>query len=116
MAVSKLTVVALVEEGLGNSSYLVELGEGRALVVDPPRDPTRHLGAAEKRGVVISNTGSLCAELDAVPDGPITLLCGHGERAMTGASILAAAGRQDVSVLVGGSDDWARVAGTTLAT
>src|SRR5438128_643787 len=27
-----------VDEGLGNSSYLVEIGDRRALVIDPPRD------------------------------------------------------------------------------
>ena len=43
-------VVALVDEGLGNSSYLVDLGDGRALVVDPARDPTRHLAAADAAG------------------------------------------------------------------
>ena len=32
-----LGVVPLVDEGLGNSSYLVDLGDGRALVVDPSR-------------------------------------------------------------------------------
>ena len=40
------TVVALVDEGLGNSSYLVDLGDGRALAIDPPRDPTGHLAVA----------------------------------------------------------------------
>src|SRR5438105_9045433 len=50
------TVVPLVDEGLGNSSYLVDLGEGRALVVDPPCDPTRHLDMAEERGLTISHT------------------------------------------------------------
>ena len=35
---------------------------------------------------------------------------------MTGASILAAAGRGDVSVMVGGPEDWARVADAPLAT
>jgi hydroxyacylglutathione hydrolase len=59
--------------------------------------------------------GSLTNRLDAVPSGPIILMCGHGERAMTGASILAAAGRDDVSVLVGGPEDWARAAGAQLA-
>jgi hypothetical protein len=29
----------LVDEGLGNSAYLVELGDGRALAIDPARDP-----------------------------------------------------------------------------
>ena len=40
-----------------------------------------------------------------LPDAPMTLMCGHGERAMTGASILQAAGRGDVSVLRGGPAD-----------
>jgi hydroxyacylglutathione hydrolase len=31
-------ITPLVDEGLGNSSYLVDLGEGRGLVVDPVRD------------------------------------------------------------------------------
>jgi hydroxyacylglutathione hydrolase len=47
----------------------------------------------------------------AVPDGPMTVMCGHGERAMTGASILAARGHRDVSALVGGPDTWAEWSG-----
>lgn len=35
---SRPLIVPLVDEGLGNSSYLVDLGEGRALAVDPSRD------------------------------------------------------------------------------
>jgi rhodanese-related sulfurtransferase/glyoxylase-like metal-dependent hydrolase (beta-lactamase superfamily II) len=31
-------IVPLVDEGLGNSAYLVDLGDGRALAVDVPRD------------------------------------------------------------------------------
>ncbi len=31
-------IVPVVDEGLGNSSYLVDLGDGRALAVDAPRD------------------------------------------------------------------------------
>ncbi len=50
-----------------------------------------------------------------VPDGPLTVMCGHGERAMTAASILRAAGRE-VSVLAGGPADWAATTGTPLAT
>jgi hydroxyacylglutathione hydrolase len=94
-------------------------------LVDPPSlNPGRVLDvrqtaeytAGHVPGAIHVELGSLPARLDAVPDGPITLMCGHGERAMTGASILAAAGRHDVSVLVGGPDDWARVAGAPLAT
>jgi hydroxyacylglutathione hydrolase len=46
--------------------------------------------------------------------GPLTLACGHGERAMTAASLLAAAGRHDLSVLDGGPDDWARATNNAL--
>ena len=76
---------------------------------------TAEYTAGHVPGAVHLELGSLPAGLDAVPTGPITLMCGHGERAMTGASILAAAGRDDVSVLVGGPEDWARAAGARLA-
>jgi hydroxyacylglutathione hydrolase len=48
-----------------------------------------------------------------VPDGPLTLMCGHGERAMTAASLLERSGRE-VSVLAGGPDDWFAATGTPL--
>jgi hydroxyacylglutathione hydrolase len=48
--------------------------------------------------------------------GPVTLMCGHGERAMTAASILAASGREDLAVAVGGPGDWAAGSGRSLAT
>jgi hydroxyacylglutathione hydrolase len=51
-----------------------------------------------------------------VPDGPTTVMCGHGERAMSGASILQAAGHPEVSVLAGGPDDWHAATGTDLET
>jgi glyoxylase-like metal-dependent hydrolase (beta-lactamase superfamily II)/rhodanese-related sulfurtransferase len=49
-----------------------------------------------------------------VPPGPVTLMCGHGERAMTAASILAGRGHRDVTVLDGGPDTWAAVTGRAL--
>ena len=58
-------------------------------------------------GAVHVELGSL-AHTD-VPDGPVTVMCGHGERAMTGASILTARGHRDVAVLDGGPDTWAAV-------
>jgi rhodanese-related sulfurtransferase len=56
--------------------------------------------------------GSISIELGSlaerpVPDGPVTVMCGHGERAMTGASILTRRGHRDVTVLDGGPDTWA---------
>ena len=47
--------------------------------------------------------------------GHLTVMCGHGERAMTGASLLERAGHHDLSVLVGGAEDWAAVTGRDLA-
>ena len=41
-----------VDEGLGHSSYLVDLGDGTAAIVDPPRFPTAHAAAAKASGTV----------------------------------------------------------------
>ena len=42
------TIVPIVDEGLGNSAYLADLGDGRALAVDAPRD-LRAVRAAARR-------------------------------------------------------------------
>lgn len=49
-----MNVVPFVHEGLGNSSYLVELGGQEALLVDPDRSAGRYLRAAEDRGLRIT--------------------------------------------------------------
>jgi glyoxylase-like metal-dependent hydrolase (beta-lactamase superfamily II)/rhodanese-related sulfurtransferase len=77
------TVVALVDEGLGNSSYLVDLGDGRALAVDPARDPRPYLAAAERLGVRISHTVETHLHADFVT--------GSRELATRGAIVLAPA-------------------------
>jgi hydroxyacylglutathione hydrolase len=64
--------------------------------------------------------GAINIELGALtqtpmPDEPVTVMCGHGERAMTGASILTCRGRHDVSVLDGGPDTWVAWSGQSLA-
>jgi rhodanese-related sulfurtransferase len=52
----------------------------------------------------------------SVPDEPVTVMCGHGERAMSGASILQAAGHRDVSVLASRPEDWQAATRTDLET
>src|SRR5437773_4430073 len=47
-------VVAIVDEGLGNSSYLVDLEDGRALAIDPARHPGPYLHAARRRGLEVA--------------------------------------------------------------
>jgi hydroxyacylglutathione hydrolase len=44
-------IVAIVDRGLGNSSYLVDLGDGQGMVIDPERNPTSYLAAAERKGL-----------------------------------------------------------------
>jgi hydroxyacylglutathione hydrolase len=47
--------------------------------------------------------------------GPgMAVMCGHGERAMTAASLLERTGHEDVAVVVGGPDDWAQATGREL--
>lgn len=45
---------------------------------------------------------------------PVTVMCGHGERAMTGASLLERLGHDQLSVFAGGSEDWALALGVDL--
>lgn len=51
--------------------------------------------------------GDLPAHADQVPAAATVVMCGHGERAMTAASLFERAGRPGVAVVVGGPDDWA---------
>jgi hydroxyacylglutathione hydrolase len=68
--------------------------------------------------------GALTVELGAIagdrlpaqlPEGPVTVMCSHGQRAMTAASLLERAGRQDLRVALGGPEDWQRATGRALA-
>jgi rhodanese-related sulfurtransferase len=65
-------------------------------------------------GAVHSELGGLAAAAASLADGPMTVMCGHGERAMSAASVLERAGRDDVSVLLGGPSDWATSRGVDL--
>jgi hydroxyacylglutathione hydrolase len=78
-----VTPIALVDEGLGNSSYLLDLGDGRALVVDPARDPGPYLAAAGARRLTIAYAAETHLHADFVS--------GSRELAARGARVLAAA-------------------------
>ena len=47
-------LVPLVDKGLGNTSYLVDLGDGRALAVDPSRDLRAMREALSARGLRVA--------------------------------------------------------------
>jgi glyoxylase-like metal-dependent hydrolase (beta-lactamase superfamily II)/rhodanese-related sulfurtransferase len=65
-------------------------------------------------GAVHIELGGLIARTDDAPQGPV-VACGHGERAMTAASLLERAGHSDIAVLDGGPADYAAAHGRQLA-
>lgn len=69
-------IVAFVDEGLGNSSYLIDVGDGRGLVVDPTRDPRPYLATARARDLHI--TWSVETHLHADFVSGSRELAGHG--------------------------------------
>ena len=77
-------VIALPDPGLGNTSWLVPLGDGSALVVDPRRDPRPYLAAAAGRGLRIRTVAETHLHADFV-SGARELA------AASGAQIVAAA-------------------------
>jgi rhodanese-related sulfurtransferase/glyoxylase-like metal-dependent hydrolase (beta-lactamase superfamily II) len=52
--VTQPEVVTVVDKGLGNTSYLVDLGDGRALAVDPCRDLRAMRDALSARGLRVA--------------------------------------------------------------
>jgi len=76
-------IVPLVDEGLGNSSYLVPLDDGRALILDPRRDPTPYLELADDLNLRIAFAVETHLHADFVS--------GSRELAAFGAAILAPA-------------------------
>ncbi|GAA3959959.1 MBL fold metallo-hydrolase [Actinoplanes auranticolor] len=58
--------------------------------------------------------GGLPAGADRIAPEPTVVMCGHGERAMTAATLLQRAGHPAVSVLDGGAHGWAQATGTPL--
>ncbi len=49
-----MNVIPFVHEGLGNSSYLLDLGGGEAVAIDPDRSVARYVAAARARGLEIT--------------------------------------------------------------
>jgi glyoxylase-like metal-dependent hydrolase (beta-lactamase superfamily II)/rhodanese-related sulfurtransferase len=76
-------LVPVVDEGLGNASYVLELGDGRAAVVDPQRDPRPYLEHARRRGLRVAFAIETHVHADFVT--------GSRELAGEGAQIVAAA-------------------------
>jgi hydroxyacylglutathione hydrolase len=86
--VTAAVIVPVLDEGLGNSSYLVDLGGGRALAVDVPRDLRAVRAAASRHGLRIAFAADTHLHADFLSGAPQLA-------AEDGAQILAsAAGRR----------------------
>ncbi len=81
-------VVPMVDEGLGNSTYLVDLGDGRALAVDASRDLRALRAAAERRRLKVAYAADTHLHADfltgatrlAADDGATVLASAAGSR------------------------------------
>ncbi len=58
--------------------------------------------------------GALPAAAGTLTGQDLVIMCGHGERAASGASILERAGHHGVAVLTGGPKDWSQATGLPL--
>lgn len=83
-----VNVIPLVDEGLGNSAYLVDLADGRALAVDASRDLRGLRAAAERRGLTLAYAADTHLHADfltgavalAASDGATVLASAAGNR------------------------------------
>jgi hydroxyacylglutathione hydrolase len=87
VTVSDVDLVPLVDEGLGNSAYLIDLGDGRALVVDVSRDLRAVHAAAAKRGLTVAFAADTHLHADFLSGA-------HQLAATGGAKVLASAAGQ----------------------
>ncbi len=100
----RLSTTRLVGPSEVDSSVVVDVRQANEVA-------TGHLPGAQ-----LIELGDLANHPRELPGGPVTVMCGHGERAATGASLLERAGHRDLAILVGAADDWAKATGTTLDT
>ena len=89
MSYARDHLIPLVDEGLGNSAYLADLGDGRALAVDAPRDLRPLRQAASRRGLTVAFAADTHLHADfltgavqlAVDEGATVLAAAAGHRA-----------------------------------
>src|SRR5262245_50126312 len=107
-AMRGLAVIPVLDEGLGNSAYLVDLGDGRALAVDPSRDLRALRAAAGRHRLTVAYVAETHLHAD--------FLSGARQLAATdGAEILAAAaGRREFGHRGLADDDEVDLGGLTL--
>jgi glyoxylase-like metal-dependent hydrolase (beta-lactamase superfamily II)/rhodanese-related sulfurtransferase len=98
--------------GAAERTDLVTAGEMSGRLVLDVRQDAEHT-AGHVPGAKHIELGDLPGRDREVPAEAV-LMCGHGERAMTAASMLQRAGHRGVAVLAGGPEDWATATGQPL--
>jgi hydroxyacylglutathione hydrolase len=108
-------IAAWTEAGLATTSTAL-VTPARLTAAERVLDIRQHseFAAGHLPGAQHSELGALAVTASSLAHGAVTVMCGHGERAMSAASVLERAGRDDVSVLLGGPGDWAASHGTDL--
>ena len=98
--------------GAAEKTGLVTAGQMDARAVLDVRQAAEY-AAGHIPGAVHVELGDLPARAQDAPMGAV-VMCGHGERAMTAASLLQRAGHRGLAVLTGGAGDWADATGQPL--
>ena len=90
----------------------------RAMLIDGSQEGEDRWANLLELREVVDRYADLAPEdaLDRLADVPTVVMCGHGERAMSAASLLTRHGLTKVSVLDGGPEDWAEAHGQQLET
>jgi glyoxylase-like metal-dependent hydrolase (beta-lactamase superfamily II) len=78
-------IVPVVDEGLGNSAYLVDLGDGRALAVDVPRDLRAARATAGRHGLKIAFAADTHLHADFL-SGALQLAADDGAQVLASAA------------------------------
>jgi hydroxyacylglutathione hydrolase len=78
-------IVPIVDEGLGNCAYLVDLGDGQALAVDVPRDLRAVRAAARRRGLTVAFAADTHLHADFL-SGARQLAAGDGAQILASAA------------------------------
>jgi hydroxyacylglutathione hydrolase len=86
------------------------LGDARVLDIRQ----TAEFAAGHVPGALHIELGDIAVRAGDLPRVPMVVMCGHGERAMSAASLLARAGRHELAVFDGGPDQWAAATGGPL--
>ena len=63
-------ITPVLDEGLGNSAYLVDLGDGRALAVDAPRDLRAVRAAAARHRLTVAFAADTHLHADFLSGAP----------------------------------------------